>query len=107
MKPVCTECGVAEDGEVLVDQRPDGHDRHLLCSECYARALEEKTVLDELQADIWALRDSGLSLSEVADRLEIEDATLRGAWKQAKQNRKQAARSVELLRDVDELSVMG
>ena len=125
MKPQCEECGKIEgEGTEYVDQRPDGRQRSLLCWRCYARQLhpgaawpddagedgagdeDPQTVLSKLQAEVWSLKDSGLSLTEIADELGKADGTIKKAWAQAKRNRRQAERSINVMREIDEMSAV-
>jgi DNA-binding NarL/FixJ family response regulator len=64
---------------------------------------EPTTVLSERQAEVWALKDSGLSHPAVGDELGISTSTVANTWQQAKANRERAARSVEVLADPEEI----
>ncbi|ELZ96558.1 hypothetical protein [Haloferax sulfurifontis] len=73
----CDECGAfpEHDAGVYVDQRPTNNfapDRKdTLCNHCRANFLAEHTMLSQQEAEVYALKESGLSHSATADALDI------------------------------------
>lgn len=70
---ICQECGAHPDHEAgfHVDQRAsnqfDLSSPDVLCNHCYAAFLAESTTLSQQEAEVYALKDSGLTYSQIAD----------------------------------------
>lgn len=106
MKARCERCGETDEGthETIVEKRVDGHTRPLLCWRCYAEQLEEDTALTERQAEVWALKDSGLSLAEAGEVLGVSRGTAKSTWHKAKERRQEGVKTGELTRDPADMS---
>lgn len=69
----CQECGAHTDHDagIHVTQRAsnqfDPSTPDVLCNHCYAAFLEESTTLSQQEAEVYALKDAGLTYSQIAD----------------------------------------
>jgi DNA-binding CsgD family transcriptional regulator len=78
----CENCGAFGDhnGGVYVDQRPsysfNPARKDTLCNHCFAAGITDATLLSRQEAEVQALKDSGLSHTEVSDTLGIERSTV-------------------------------
>ena len=76
------DCGAFEehDGGVYVDQRPtygfNPARKDTLCNHCFAAGITDATLLSRQEAEVQALKNSGLSHTEVSDSLGVERSTV-------------------------------
>lgn len=111
---ICQECGAYPDSEngIHVEQRPtnqfDPSTPDMLCNHCYGGFLTEATTLSNQEADVYALKESGLSHAQVADALgglsRSQVGTVMGRVKEKRQKAEdeveQAKRTSELIQEV-------
>lgn len=111
---ICQECEAYPDSEneVFVEQRStnqfDPSAQDVLCNHCYGEFLTEATTLSKQEADVYALKESGLSHTQVSDALgglsRSQVGTVMGRVKEKRQKAEdelvQAKRTSELIREV-------
>lgn len=100
---ICEECGAFPDGhDVHVEQRSTNlFDQSVpdeMCNHCYAQLLTEMTALSTQEAEVYALKESGLSHRQVADSLgglsKSQVGTVMGRIRDKKE---QSERTAELI----------
>lgn len=111
---ICQECKAFPDpeGGVFVEQRSthqfDPSTPDVLCNHCYGEFLAEATTLSNQEANVYALKESGLSHAQVADALggvsRSQVGTVMGRVKEKRRKAEdeltQAKRTSELIREV-------
>lgn len=106
---ICDECGAYPSAHVKVEQRPinqfDPSIPDTMCNHCYAEFLAGLTMLSQQEAEVYALKESGVSHRQVSESLpnvsESQVGTVMGRVRnkkaKAEEEREQAKRTAELI----------
>lgn len=72
----CVHCGATDDRENGILVGLVGELNENVCNICRAEALQEVTVLKRRESEVAALKEQGMSHSDIADMLEISKSTV-------------------------------
>lgn len=110
--PICDECGAYQSEHVHVEQRStkqiDPSIPDTMCNHCHAELLAGLTMLSQQEAEVYALKESGVSHRQVEESLpnvsESQVSTVMGRVRSKKakaaKEREQAQRTIDLVRDI-------
>lgn len=99
---ICEECGAYPSDHVKVEQRPtynvDPSVPDSMCNHCYASMLTEITALSQQEAEVYALKESSLSHSQIADALGgLSKSQVGTVMSRVRDKQSQSERTAELI----------
>lgn len=108
--PLCQDCGTYTDHNagIYVTQRSsnefDSSTPDVVCNRCYAEFLADSTMLSQQEAEVYALKDAGLSYSQIATAHgEISRSQVGTVMGRVKKKRKQAEEDLKTVKRTSEL----
>ncbi|WP_256403487.1 hypothetical protein [Halorubrum salinum] len=100
----CWECGRSTDEIEPIESYPVGDgDTARLCHECYGEYLDNVTTLSPLQANVWALYETGMEPAEIDRKLEKNSGQSQTAIRRAQSKALDAREEIKQLRATVEL----
>lgn len=101
---ICDECGAYPSDHVKVEQRStlqfDPSALDVFCNHCYADLLGDITALSRQEAEVYALKESGLSHRQIADALGgLSKSQVGTVMGRIRDKQERSERTAELIRD--------